>query len=709
MKKRNTKKNLKSFSAAASKKRRARQRSLSELERALEAVNMSASGVKFKDALDRGRAGRQSVKAGRDEISAEGIYSASKSGFGFVSVEGCERDIFIPEEKSLGAFDGDTVEIIYHTYSRLGELRTEGRITRILKYGKESYIGIASARSRSSRGRGKAYDMEFYPNDKRLGMVPFISDSMGAADGELVEVVIDRNENPYITPTCRVIRVFGDVGSIGAHYESILSTTGITVDFTEDEKREAHERAKEPISTEGRTDLTDKIIFTIDGSDAKDLDDAVSVEELPSGFLLGVHIADVSHYVREKTPLDRAIMARGTSVYFTDKVVPMLPPELSNGACSLNSGEKKYAVSAQIKLSSLGEIEGLSLSPSVIVSRVRGVYSEVNDLLSGDASSEIKEKYSGVLPEILKMKRLYEILRAKSDARGTIDFDAEEAKVILDDGGYPIEIVKRERGIAECIIEQFMLTANEAVARELTERGVPCVYRVHAAPPPDKLESFVGYMHNLGFDTSIISMDNVTPKSLSSLLSEAEERGVLYPVSYAMLRAMSKAEYSKTREGHFGLGLSHYCHFTSPIRRLADLATHRIIHKVVFEGKRPAAYTAYAGRAAAAATDAELRAVNAERGIENFYKAVYMSDFIGEVFEGRVCSVTSFGMFCRLENTCEGLIPLSNMSGGFVFDESNITLRSYDKIYHLGDDVRIRLEDVDMREYKLLFALVESE
>ncbi len=706
MKRKNTKKDFKKFSSKASGKRRSRERSIRELTRALEEVNMSASGVKFKDAYDRGRGARVSPRARRDEISAQGIYSSSKSGFGFVKVDGCERDIFIPEGRSLGAFDGDVVDIIYHTYERLGEEKTEGRVIKIVKYAKESYIGIAMLRHQSKRGKAKRHDMEFYPNDKRLNLVPIITDSMGAADGELVEVVIDRCDNPYVTPTCRVVRVFGDISTIGAHYEAILSTSGVPIDFTEEELREARLRANEPISLDGRLDLTGRVIFTIDGADAKDLDDAISVCELEGGrWLLGVHIADVSHYVREKTPLDRAVMARGTSVYFTDKVVPMLPPELSNGACSLNSGERKYALSADITLSPLGEIEELKLSPSVIVSRVRGVYSEVNEILSGNADDAITEKYACVLPELEKMHKLYLILKRKSEARGAIDFDAEEARVLLDERGYPIDIVKRERGVAERIIEQFMLTANEAVARELTEREIPCVYRVHAEPPEDKLESFVEYAHNLGFNTELISKGNVTPKALGALLRAAEERELIYPVSYAMLRSMSKAEYSKARSGHFGLGLSHYCHFTSPIRRLSDLAVHRIIHRVIFEGKSPKLYSAYAGRAAAAATDTEIRAVNAERSIESFYKTVYMSDFIDEEFDAKICSVTSFGLFVRLENTCEGLVPISTLDGEFFYDEKNITLRSYKKVYHLGEDVRVRLADADLREYKLSFLL----
>ena len=336
-----------------------------------------------------------------------------------------------------------------------------------------------------------------------------------------------------------------------------------------------------PITDEGRVNHTRDVIFTIDGIGAKDLDDAVSLKKLRGGlWQLGVHIADVSHYVRERTHLDRAAMARGTSVYFTDKVVPMLPPALSNGACSLNPGEDKYAISAIINLSSNGEILSTKLEPSVIRSRVRGVYSEVNEIFEGSASSETLKKYKEVLPTLVRMKELYLILRHKSERRGALELDRAEAEIILSDNGVPTDIIKRERRDAERLIEQFMLCANEAVAGLLFEKQIPCVYRVHEAPPPEKLAEFITYAHNLGFDTSAISKEKSSPADFSALISRARERDIAAPVSYSMLRAMSKAKYSELKASHFGLGIDCYAHFTSPIRRLSDLATHRIIHKV---------------------------------------------------------------------------------------------------------------------------------
>ena len=479
------------------------------------------------------------------------------------------------------------------------------------------------------------------------------------------------------------------------------------MDFTPEEEAEARFFASLPAETEGRRDLRDEVIFTIDGAGAKDLDDAVSLKRTKSGWLLGVHIADVSHFVKERGHLDRAVMARGTSVYFTDKVVPMLPKSLSNGACSLNAGEDKYTLSAEIKLDFEGKIVSSELFPAVIRSRVRGVYSEVNAIFEERADGELLKKYKSVIPSLRRMHELYLVLKKKSEKRGALELESKEAEIVLDENGAPVDIIQRERGDAEKLIEQFMLTANEAVATLLFDAKIPCVYRVHEAPPEDKLDSFLNYAHNLGFDTSYISREKCSPRDFSSLLSEAAERDIAFPVSYAMLRAMSKAKYSEARGSHFGLGLEKYCHFTSPIRRLSDLATHRIIHRVLFDGKRPEIYSSYAKRAAAAASEAELRALGAERKIENLYKVIFMSERIGEIFDAVISSVGPFGIFCMPENTCEGLVPISELPGQFVFDEKNLSLRSYSTVYKLGDKIKVRLEEADITRGKLRYSLAE--
>lgn len=702
-----TKKDFKKFTKRNVHKRRAKEKSREQLLKIQESISEKYPYAKVMATEDLGRSGRGSAKPHRDEIVERGIYSSSRSGYGFVARESGGADIFIPEGRSLGAIDGDFVEIIYHTYqNRFGEEKTEGRVRRIIEYGRKTVIGTA-VEHWVRHGRRRYLSVSLVPDDSNIGVGFDIVDSLAEfSSGDKIEAEILRRGNGN---ECKVIRSFGDTYSREANYEAVLAEAGITVDFTAQELAEAERVSKATLSHDGRV-VRREIILTIDGEGAKDLDDAVSLVRLPNGsFRLGVHIADVSEYVKEKTHLDRAAMARGTSVYFTDKVVPMLPSALSNGACSLNAGEEKYTLSAMIDLDSEGNIRALSLEPSVIVSRVRGVYSEVNKLFSGEADAYIKRKYKEVMPTLLKMRELYAVLKKKSQRRGYLDFDAPEAEIILDEGGEPVDIVKRERGEAERMIEQFMLCANEAVATYLYEREIPCVYRIHDRPDAEKLASFLTYAHNLGLDTRVVDREKVSAEQLSVLLTEAEERGISSSLSYTMLRSMAKAKYSEIKQSHFGLGIENYCHFTSPIRRLSDLATHRIIKKVLVEKKRPEAYRSYAKRAASAATEAELRATGAERKIEDLYKCIYMSAHIGEVFSATVSSVTSFGMFAELDNTCEGLIPIGDMGGAFVFDEGNISLRSSEVSYHIGDNIKIKVEECDIIRAKVRFSLAGEE
>ena len=699
----NTKRNLAKISKRNTHKRRSKERAKEELMRIVAETNVGIDSLRFKDSFDGGRRDRVSDKHRNDEIECVGIYSASRSDFGFVSCEGRERDVFIPAGNSRGALDGDTVEIIYHTYKdRFGEEKTEGRVRRIVTPARRTVIGTLKPDRRYHRHRGVEAGYILMPDDSRLPEFR-VKDSGGASVGDKVECRILRTGDAILG--CEVIASYGATYTKEANYAAILAESGIPTDFTKEELAEAEFFASRPISDEGR-ERRDEIILTIDGAGAKDLDDAVSLRKIRGGWQLGVHIADVSAYVSERTHLDRAVMARGTSVYFTDKVVPMLPPALSNGACSLNAGEDKYTLSAIINLDEEGEIKSTRIVPSIINSRVRGVYSEVNEIFSGEADAPTRAKYKAVIPTLNRMHELYLILAKKSEARGVMELESDEAEIVLDESGEPVNIIKRERGDAEKLIEQFMLTANEAVARLLSEKGIPCVYRVHEAPPAERLLDFLNYAHSLGFDATVISERHSEASDFARLLKLAEERDMLAQVSYTMLRSMSKAKYSEERQSHFGLSLDYYCHFTSPIRRLSDLATHRIIHKVLIEGKRPELYEKYARRAAVAATEAEIRAVGAERRIENLYKVIYMSDKVGQEFDAVINSITSFGFFAVLENTCEGLVPISELPGVFSFDEKNLLLRSRNKTYHIAEHVRVRLEEADIIRGKLRFSVV---
>ena len=695
------KKDFNKFAKRNTHKRRSKEQARRELLKAVRETQVDISSAKISD----GAIFAYSESARKDRsITASGIYQGSKNGYGFVALEGQSRDIFIPSGNSLGAIDGDFVDIVYRKYRNYdGEEKTEGRVTRIAQIGRKTVIGTLTE---DIRRHGRRYFRVFYiqPDDPRLSLTPRVSDLGGARLGDKVEALLRRDGSSQ--PDCDIVRVFGKDGTKEASYEAILAECDIITEFTPEELSQAESMAEETISLEGREDFRGDIIFTIDGEGAKDLDDAISLRRLPGGgWKLGVHIADVSHYVRERTALDRCVMQRGTSIYFIDKVVPMLPPALSNGACSLNAGEDKYAISAFISLDGEGNIVNLKLSPSVIRSRVRGVYSEVNSLLSGNPTPVIKKKYQSVLPTLIKMHELYEILLKKSHNRGAIDFDADEAVITLSEDGSPIRVDRRERGLSERIIEQFMLTANEAVASYLYSKGIPCVYRIHEQPPKDNFEDFLSYLESLGFDVRALRKKEPTSKDLAELLVLADKKGLAEPVSYTMLRSMSKAKYSEQKQAHFGLGIEDYCHFTSPIRRLSDLATHRIIRRVLFEGKRAEMYSSYARRAAAAATEGEIRAVTAERKIEDLYKVIYMSEQVGRVFDATVSSITSFGMFCTLDNTCEGLVPISEMPGVFTFDERNLTLRSSHKTYRIAERVRVRLEEANITRGKLRFSI----
>ena len=704
--KKQTKKDFSKFTKRNKHKRRDKDAAKRELLRAVAETEVAYSGIVLKDTVDLGRRGRVSSKARADEMIASGIFSGSKSGFGFVTLEsGYGRDIFIPEGRTLSAIDGDFVEIIFHVYHTFaGEEKTEGRVTKILEFGRKFVVGTLTVeRGYHSRGGTKIF---VTPDDPKVNIRPIITDTMGARRGDKVLVRLKRNGSGGNFPEAEIVDNFGDTNTKDANYKAILAECEIPTEFTAEELEEADRVAKMPVLHGERATFANQFIMTIDGAGAKDLDDAVSVRRTKGGWQLGVHIADVSHYVKEKTVLDRLVMNRGTSVYFTDKVVPMLPESLSNGACSLNAGEEKYTLSAIVDLDYSGEIKKTRVVESIITSRLRGVYSEVNAVFDGSADAEIKAKYKEAMPTLKKMKELYELLDKKSRRRGYIDMNAPEAAIVLDSDGAPVDIVRIERGVGERMIEQFMLTANEAVATLLCENDMPCVYRVHEKPAQDKLDRLSDYLEHIGLESGEVLDEDSTSADFAAVLDEARERGVDVAVSRTMLRAMMKAKYSEVCMPHFGLGIDNYCHFTSPIRRLSDLATHRMIHRVIIEGKRPESYRSYARRAARAATDAEVRALNAERRIENLYKVIYMSERLGECFDATVSSVTAFGLFAELDNTCEGLIPISEMPGLFSFYEAELSIREGNLAFCIGDRIRVRLEEADVVRGKLRFSLI---
>ncbi len=641
----------------------------------------------------------------------KGVFSASSRGrFGFVITD--KGDFFVPPKFTLTAMDKDEVLIRkISSHSGFNRNGNEAEVCAILKRNTSEFTGTFRGYTRAGRMLG-----EVTSDDGRLDIRASVSgiDKVGASDGDKVIVRITKYPS-YEGDSFRgkITDVLGRSDSLEANYLSVLYENGIATEFDKKVLDEAEEVSKEAILPNGRLDLRDKLIFTIDSADAKDLDDAISIEKSGDGYILGVHIADVSHYVRERTLLDKEAMARGTSVYFTDKVVPMLPKALSNGACSLNGGEDRYALSAFMTLDKSGRILSTSIHNSIINSKMRGVYSELNDILEKNTESEFYKKYAHVLPDFYIMTELYSILRKKSANDGAMELESDECKIELDKNGHPVSIIKRERGESERLIEQFMLCANRGVAEYLKNLGMPCVYRIHESPDTEKTDAFIKFASNLGVDTSSVRLGRTpSPKQLSLVLESAKSMGKGEVVSSVLLRSMMKAKYSSVPKVHYGLATELYCHFTSPIRRYPDLSVHRIIKSVLdgtVDKDRLARLEGFAKRSAEASSENELRALYAERGIDELYKTVYMMDRIGEEAEGIICSVTSFGFFVRTEDMCEGLVPLSSLKGDFFFDEANYLLASRDRIFRLGQRVRVIISEADIIARKVTFTLLSCD
>ncbi len=627
-----------------------------------------------------------------------GILSGTRRGFAFVTVDALGEDVFIPAERTGGALHGDTVRIVYRAKHPTG---IEGRVTEIVLRAPTELVGtLIAERVRGTRSNRVRYffvpDSSHYPE-----YIPF-EGRPDAKEGDRVFVRLERGRETRAV----FLRSFGPASSFGASREALLAEFAIRVPFEEAALHEAQDKASLPVSEEGRTVVRDA--FTIDGADAKDLDDAVSLVRDGRGYLLSVHIADVSEYVTPRTPLDRAAMSRGTSVYFADSVVPMLPPALSNGACSLHPGDGKYTLSAHMRLSENGELLSYRVERTLLYSAVRGVYSEVNDIFDKGAASEYYEKYSKVYNSLILMRELYEKLLVRAEARGYFDIEAPEPCFVLGERGEVKAILPRTRGVAERLIEQFMLTANEAVARLLCEKECPGVFRVHGEPPADKLLLFRRYLGALGLDASPLSAVPLSSRHFARVLEEAREKGLEGAVRIPLLRAMAKAVYSDACEGHFGLSLSHYAHFTSPIRRLSDLATHRIIKAVLLDGEDGKKYASYARRAAAAATEAELRAVSAERAMTALYTALWAEDHIGEEVTGVISGITSFGVFVTLENTAEGLITKEELPFGAFTDEERGILVTGKETLHLADRVRVSILDASISARRIRFSFLDA-
>ena len=610
------------------------------------------------------------------------LVSLSKN-FGFARPDGGGDDIFIHGSALQGALVGDKIIV--------GDIRKDdrgpsGRVRRIVEHKPAQTTGTVSITDEG---------IEFIPDNAiRYNLRMRERDLNGAKNGDKVMASLEqdyRGDWAYAS----VKKVFGSGRTARVCADAIVEQYGIPHVFPQEVLDEAERVGNEPISDEEyakRLDLRGEPIFTIDSKDAKDLDDAISVKRTDFGYTLGVHIADVSHYVKEGSAIDEEAINRGTSVYFADRVIPMLPEVLSNGACSLNAGTDKLAFSALIELDKEGHITKYDFKKTIINSKVRGVYSEVNEILDGTASEEILNKYAPVMESLMAAKELADILKANSAARGTMELDSGESKFILDENGICIDIMPRVSGEAEQLIEQMMVTANIAAAKFSLDHKLPFLYRVHGTPDPKRVEELVTLLQLVGVPCKEIVKPNPETQDFAAILDRVRGLPCETLVSQRLLRTMEKARYSTEETGHFGLALSDYSHYTSPIRRYPDTSIHRVLSAFVEGMPAEEVRRRYAQFCETSATESsrnEIRALIAERDAEDCYMAEYMSQHIGEHFEGTVSGVTMRGVFVRLENSVEGFVSLDAFEGeDFVYD-GLITQRSPKRELTIGTPLPI--------------------
>lgn len=610
------------------------------------------------------------------------LVSLSKN-FGFARPDSGGDDIFIHGSALQGALVGDKIIV--------GDIRKDdrgpsGRVRRIVEHKPAQTTGTVSITDEG---------IEFIPDNAiRYNLRMRERDLNGAKNGDKVMASLEqdyRGDWAYAS----VKKVFGSGRTARVCADAIVEQYGIPHVFSQEVLDEAERVGNEPISDEEyakRLDLRGEPIFTIDSKDAKDLDDAISVKRTDFGYTLGVHIADVSHYVKEGSAIDEEAINRGTSVYFADRVIPMLPEVLSNGACSLNAGTDKLAFSALIELDKEGHITKYDFKKTIINSKVRGVYSEVNEILDGTASEEILNKYAPVMESLMSAKELADILKANSAARGTMELDSGESKFILDENGICIDIMPRVSGEAEQLIEQMMVTANIAAAKFSLDHKLPFLYRVHGTPDPKRVEELVTLLQLVGVPCKEIVKPNPETQDFAAILDRVRGLPCETLVSQRLLRTMEKARYSTEETGHFGLALSDYSHYTSPIRRYPDTSIHRVLSAFVEGVPAEEVRRRYAQFCETSATESsrnEIRALIAERDAEDCYMAEYMSQHIGEHFEGTVSGVTMRGVFVRLENSVEGFVSLDAFEDeDFVYD-GLITQRSPKRELTIGTPLPI--------------------
>lgn len=636
----------------------------------------------------------------------KGKISAHAKGFAFLLPEDPSLDdVFIPPSELGTAMNGDTVLVRLSTQT--GGTKKEGTVIRIVERNIETVVGTYT--------ETKSFGFVI-PDDKKITNDIFIPKHAknGAVEGHKVVVRLTSYPEGRMSAEGEVVEILGHKNDPGIDILSVIHKHGLPGEFPPEAMEQANETPEtiDENDLKGRRDLRDQTIVTIDGADAKDLDDAVTVTKLKNGhYKLGVHIADVSHYVTEGSPIDKEAYERGTSVYLVDRVIPMIPHRLSNGICSLNPKVDRLTMSCEMLINKQGQVVEHEIFQSVIKTTERMTYSDVNKILVDD-DQELKQKYEALVPMFKDMEELAAVLREKRMARGAVDFDFKEAKVLVDEEGKAKDVVLRERSTAEKLIEEFMLVANETVAEHFHWMNVPFIYRIHEDPDQEKLQRFLEFVTTFGYVIKGTA-GNIHPKALQKVLDDVRDTPEEAVISTVMLRSMKQAKYDPQSLGHFGLSTEFYTHFTSPIRRYPDLIVHRLIRTYLIQGKTDEAtrekWAHLLPDIAEHTSNMERNAVDAERETDDLKKAEYMMDKIGEEFDGVISSVTNFGMFVELPNTIEGLVHVSFMTDDFYrFDEQHFAMigeRTGD-VYRIGDEITVRVVDVNKEERNIDFEIV---
>lgn len=620
-----------------------------------------------------------------ENVALVGTFESTSRGFGFVVIPDREDDIFVKANDTMNAFYHDKVKVVITTEKNGGK-RAEGKIVAIVEHEVKEVVGTFQ--------KNRTYGFVI-PDNAKINCDIFIPQEFmnGAVEGSKVVASISDYGSQSKNPQGKVTEVLGHIDDPGVDIMSIIKAYDLPVEFPESVKKAIND-IPDVVSEKdkaGRVDLRNVQMVTIDGEDAKDLDDAVSISKEGPVYHLGVHIADVSHYVTEGSALDKEALKRGTSVYLVDRVIPMIPHKLSNGICSLNQGEDRLALSCLMDIDEKGNIVGHRICETAINVDRRMSYTSVKKILVDNDTNEIM-KYKELVPMFHMMEEAAELLRKKRFARGSVDFDFPESKIILDENGHPTDIKPYDRNVATKIIEDFMLAANETVAEDYFWQDMPFLYRTHENPDPEKMRKLATFINNFGYTLRLT--DDLRPKEIQKLLSEIEGSDAENLISRLTLRSMKKAKYTTECVGHFGLAAKYYCHFTSPIRRYPDLQIHRIIKENLHGGlspKRAAHYDAILPDVAVQTSAMERRAADAERDTDKLKMAEYMEQFVGETFDGVVSGVTAWGVYVELPNTIEGMVSINNMKGFYTFDEEHYEMVGElgNRSYKLGQKVKV--------------------